>query len=119
MYKALLLSLLTWTGVCHADGAQLVGNWDCKMTSDYVNADQELTINDDKTYQLVAKLFGSSLVDIGNWSHDGDTLLLHREVHIKRGERSDAVHTFTYSISELADKRLVFTNGTAVSTCSK
>ncbi len=119
MKKNVFLSLLVLASLCHANESLLIGQWQCHFTSEIMDADEVLTINADKSYQLEVSIYGSELVDIGAWQLHGDKLRVHRKTHIARGEKKASDHVFTYSIKQLDKGHLIFQKGKGVSTCTK
>jgi hypothetical protein len=119
MRKTTAAILMAMSSVCLADNSLLIGEWQCKFTSEIIDADEVFTVNPDATYKLAVNLFGSELVDIGKWSVSGNELVLHREAHIAGGKKEPSDHTSTHSITTLENNKLVFTKGQGISTCTK
>ena len=119
MHKVIALTLLATSSLCHADSSLLVGEWQCKFTSEIIDADEVFTVNQDATYKLVANVFGSEMVDIGKWSLNGNELTLHREIHITGGKEEPSDRTVTYSITKLDNNNLAFPKGKGNLTCTK
>ena len=118
MYKKMALVLIAFSSVCQAENALLVGEWQCKLDSKYMKADQVLTVNDDMTYRLVSRMLGAELEDIGRWELKGKKLILEREFHIKRGRKKASSQTFKHKIKKL-DKNSLILKSKNTTTCSR
>jgi hypothetical protein len=105
--------------VCHADSSLLIGEWQCKFTSEIIDADEVFTVNQDATYKLAANVMGTEMVDIGKWNLTGNELTLQRETHITRGKEEPSNRTVTYTLTKLDNNNLVFQKGQGTLTCTK
>jgi hypothetical protein len=119
MQKATAILLLAISSVCHADSSLLIGEWQCKFTSEIIDADEVFTVNQDATYRLATNVMGAEMVDIGKWNLNGNELTLHREIHITRGKEEPSDRTVTYALTTLDNNNLVFQKGQGTLTCTK
>ena len=120
MYKKTVLVLLTLCNISYAETENLVGNWNCKFESDYIDADENLTINKDQTYKKVVRLsFGPTMTDTGKWSLENQKMVLHRHEHDNGKEKSKSDHEFKFSVSILDKNNLVYKTDKATTTCTK
>jgi len=119
MRKSFVILLLAFSGICRADNSLLIAGWKCNFESEYINAEQALTLNQDMTYNLTTIVFGSELVDIGKWSASGNQLMFNREFHIKDGKKENSNQEFSHTITKLDNSNLTFTNGKGTSSCTK
>jgi hypothetical protein len=120
MYKSTALALLIISSNSFAAIEDFVGNWKCKFESDYINADENLTINKDQTYKKIVRLsFGPTMADTGNWSLEKQQMVLHRLEHDNGKEKSKSDHEFKFTVSKLDKNNLVYNTGKATTTCTK
>ncbi|MCG8488088.1 MAG: hypothetical protein MI756_11530, partial [Chromatiales bacterium] len=61
-----LLALVS-SSTCLADN-NIIGKWNCNMTSEYGEFMFNLTLDKSKTYKKETNMFGKINTDIGTWS---------------------------------------------------
>ena len=47
MYKKTIIAMLIMNSISYVETENIVGNWTCKFESDYINTDENLSINKD------------------------------------------------------------------------
>ena len=115
----LVIAFTLLANMSHASEALIIGSWKCKFKSEIIDADQSLTINNNRNYQLVAKIFGSELTDLGSWSLQNNSLTLNRHTHIKRGKKEKSKNSSSHTIKTLTETTLTYTHGKGISECSR
>jgi hypothetical protein len=120
MNKKVALALLIVNSFSYAGSDTLAGNWDCKFESDYINAEESLTINKDQTYKKIVRLkFGPTMTDIGTWRLEKQQMVLHRHEHDNGKEKTKSDHEFKFVVSKLDKNNLVYKTDKATTTCTK
>jgi hypothetical protein len=120
MYKKAILIVLIVSVASYAKVENIVGNWTCKFESDYINADESLTINKDQTYKKVVRLsFGPTMTDTGKWSLENNQMVLHRLEHDNGKEKSKSDHEFKFTVSKLDKNNLAYKTDKATTKCTK
>ncbi len=116
----LVVTVLTimFSGVAFASDS-MIGRWDCKMVSEYGDFEFELTLNEDGTYTNTTDIFGNISVDSGNWSVEGDELIMHRTKTNKNGEENASDFQFRRDVTSVSDTTLGLKHDEVVTTCTR
>ena len=103
-----------------AETENIVGKWSCKFESDYINADENLSINKDQTYKKIVRLsFGPTMTDIGKWRLENQQMVLHRTEHDNGQEKTQSDHEFKFTVIKLDKNNLTYQTDKAKTTCTK
>jgi hypothetical protein len=120
MYKKAILIVLIVSVTSYAEVENIVGNWNCKFESDFINADESLTINKDQTYKKVVRLsFGPTMIDTGKWRLENQQMVLHRTEHDNGKDKTQSDHDFKFTVIKLDKNNLVYKTDKATTTCTK
>jgi hypothetical protein len=120
MYKKTTITLLIMSSISCAETENIVGKWTCKFESDYINADENLTINKDQTYKKILRLsFGPTMTDTGKWRLEKKQMVLHRTEHDNGKEKSKSYHEFKFAVIKLDKNNLAYKTDKATTTCTK
>ena len=120
MNKSNFLSALAllFTGAVVADD-NMVGNWDCKMVSDYGEFEFELTLNEDSTYTKTTKMFGNLSIESGDWLVEDNELVMNRKKFNKNGEEKDSDIQFRRGITSVSGTTLKLKHDEVVTSCAR
>ncbi len=120
MRNAFLATLLAVTipGVSAADN-HMTGIWQCKMVSEYGNFEFILQLSEDKTYTNKVNFFGKINIDYGQWSIDGQELVMNRERISENGAERPSEQEFRREIVSVSDSSMKLQHDDIPTSCSK